>query len=144
MKAPRRRLVYGLVAVIVAGHAYDLAVDREQWPFSQYPMYAHAARDWSVLVPRLMGVRSDGAGEIALVSDRYLEPFDQARLMQALQTMLQEPDGRTRVAAGLADCLRRYERRRRAGAHDGPALDALRLYHMQWTLAPDAANVGRP
>jgi hypothetical protein len=143
MEVRRRWVVYGLMAVVVGGHLYDLVVDREHWPFSQYPMYAHAAREWSMLVPRLVGVRADG-GEITLWETRYLEPFDQARLVQAIQALMQAPDGRSRAATALADCLARYERRRRAGVHDGPALAALRLYHVLWTLQPSAANVEHP
>jgi hypothetical protein len=144
MEVRRRWLVYGLVTVMVGGHLYDLVTDREHWPFSQYPMYAHAAREWSMLLPRLVGVRSDGGGEVELWETRYLEPFDQSRLLQALQTILQEPDGRSRATAALADCLARYERRRRDGAHDGPALAGIRLYHVLWTLEPTAANVDHP
>lgn len=143
MQAWRRWCVFGLVAVVVGGHLYALAVDRELWPFSQYPMYARATDAWTVLVPRLVGVRHDGR-ETDLVDTQYLEPFDQARLMQALATLLQQPDGRVRATTALADCLNRYERRRRDRAHDGPALRALRLYHMLWTLEPTARNVGTP
>lgn len=143
MAARRRWLVYALVSVIVAGHLYDLAVGREHWPFSPYPMYARATGEWTVLMPRIMGVRNDGAGEVAFRDARWLAPFDQARLLQSLQTMLAEPDGRRHAATALADCLARYERRRRAGDHDGPALAALRLYHMRFALSADAANVDR-
>ena len=143
MQAWRRWCVYGLVTVMVGGHLSALALDRELWPFSQYPMYARATNERTVLMPRLVGVRRDG-GEIALLDSRYLEPFDQARLMQVLAALLQHPDGRERAATALVDCLDRYERRRRAGAHDGPALGALRLYHMLWTLEPTARNVNAP
>ncbi len=143
MAAWRRWLVYGLVTVIVGGHLYDLVVDREHWPFSQYPMYAHAAREWSMLTPRLSGVRPDG-GEITLWQTRFLEPLDQSRLMQAVGTILQEPDGRVRATTALRDVLARYEQRRRTGEHDGPALAALRLYHERWVLELDAGNVDRP
>jgi hypothetical protein len=144
MNARRRWLVVALVTVMVGGHLYDLVTDREHWPFSQYPMYSHAAEAWSMLIPRLAGVRSDGAGELPLWETRYLAPFDQARLVQALQTMLQEPDGRARVTTALTDCLARYEARRRVGEHDGPALTGLRLYHVLFTLERTAANVDRP
>ncbi len=143
MDARRRWLVYALVGVIAGGHLYDLAVGREHWPFSPYPMYARATSEWTVLMPRIMGVRS-GGGEVPFRDARWLAPFDQARLLQSVQTMFGEPDGRRRAATALADCLRRYERRRHAGEVDGPALRALRLYHMRFTLSPDAANVDRP
>jgi hypothetical protein len=143
---PRRRwLVSGLLSVMTAGHLYDVATGREHWPFSPYPMYSHAAHEWAMVLPRVVGVRSDGDdAELPLWEPRYLDPFDQSRLLQALQALLERPDGRTPVGLALADCLARYERRRAAGEHDGPALRALRYYHVHWTLEPDAGNVDRP
>jgi len=97
------------------------------------------------VLPLVVGVGSDGDdAELPLWEPRYLEPFDQSRLLQALQALLERPDGRTQVGMALADCLARYERRRAAGEHDGPALRALRYYHVHWTLEPDAGNVDRP
>jgi hypothetical protein len=143
MQAWRRWCVSGLVAVVVSGHLYALAVDRELWPFSQYPMYARAAHEWTVLVPRLVGVQRDGR-EMDLVDTAYLQPFDQARLMQALGGLEQQPNGRVQVTKALADCLSRYERRRNEGAHDGPELGALRLYHVLWTMPPETRNLATP
>ncbi len=139
----RRRAVYGLIAVIVAGHLYDVATGGEHWPFSSYPMYSHLNREWTLSFPRLVGIRRDGS-ELPLWRTEYLAPLDQSRLDQALGGMLSRPDWRTRVGAALADCLARYERRRRAGAHDGPALRALRLYDLGWTLDRAARNVDAP
>lgn len=145
MTAARRALVYGLMATIVIGHLYDVVTGREHWPFSPSPMYSHLNRDFVLDVPRIVGVRGDGvAAEFPLRETRYLAPFDQSRLGQALNAMLQAPDGRARVATALADCLARYERRRRAGEHDGPPLSGLRLYHAHWRLDPAARNVEQP
>ena len=141
----RRRvwLVHALLVVMVGGHLHDLATGREHWPFSPYPMYAHAAREWSVVVPLLVGVRRDG-GELPLRGEAYLAPFDQSRLLQALGAILLQTDGRERASVALRDCLARYERRRVAHEHDGPALGALRYYHETWALDREARNVERP
>jgi hypothetical protein len=40
--------------------------------------------------------------------------------------------------------LRRYEARRIAGEHGGPAIDGIRLYTLSWDLEPYAANIERP
>jgi hypothetical protein len=48
------------------------------------------------------------------------------------------------VAPLLRDMLERYERLRSAGAHDGPPLRAVRLYEVEWTLDPHAANLQSP
>lgn len=138
-------MVYGLMAVLVIGHLYDVVTGREHWPFSPTPMYSHLNRDFVLDVPRIVGVRGDGVtAEFPLRETRYLAPFDQSRLGQALNVMLQAPDGRTRVATALADCLARYEDRRRAGEHDGPRLSGLRLYHAHWRLDPAARNAEQP
>lgn len=144
MRRRRRWLVHALIAVIAAGHLYDIATGREHWPFSPYPMYSHLLREWTLTTPRLYGVRRDGGGELPLWATVYLEPFDQARLLQAVQAMWPERDGRARVASALADCLARYERRRASGEHDGPPLAGLRYYYLHWTLDAAARNVDRP
>jgi len=43
------------------------------------------------------------------------------------------------LAAAVEDVYARYERRRKAGDHDGPPLQAV-----QWTLQPDAGNAMEP
>jgi len=44
----------------------------------------------------------------------------------------------------LPDLLTRYETLRQTGNHDGPPIVALRLYELEWTIDPHAANVDRP
>ena len=94
-----------------------------------------------------------GEGEVALTDQRYLYPLDNARLVLAFYGMNVNPqlftnrDGRdsdVMIAAGLRDCLLRYEARRIAGRHDGPALRGLRLYDMHWQLDPMARNAATP
>jgi len=133
------------MAVIVAGHLYDIATGGEHWPFSSYPMYSHVNHEWRLSFLRVIGVPGDGSeSEFPLWKTEYLAPLDQSRLGQAFGSMLPQPDGRARVSAALGDCLARYERRRRAGAHAGPALRALRLYELGWTLDAAARNVEQP
>jgi hypothetical protein len=137
-------MVYVLFAAITGGHLYDLVTRGEHWPFSSYPMYSHLNRQWTLEVPRVLGVREDGPSEEWLWRDELLAPFDQARLAQSLSTMRRAPDAHARLETALADCLRRYERRRRAGEHDGPPLSALRLYRTVWTLDLAAASLPHP
>src|SRR5258706_9354574 len=91
---------------------------------------------------RLFGVTAQGR-EFALDANRYIMPFDQSRLPKALRVILAGHDGLTQVRTALADCLARYEGIRRAGGHDGPPITAVRLYELQWTIDPNAANVDR-
>ena len=44
----------------------------------------------------------------------------------------------------LRDYLDRYERRRAARQHGGPALGGIRLYELHWTMDRGASNVDAP
>ena len=142
---PRRLvLAHLLIAAVVGGSLYDIATSQEHWPFSNYPMFStvhrkHVLDNWS----RVFGVTSDGR-EVAILAYPELWPLDQSRLPLGIRRLAQEPGSGSRVQAALADILRRYEERRIAGRHDGPAFEGLRLYSLGWDLEPNAANLDRP
>jgi hypothetical protein len=136
-------LINLVLLMAIGGSIYDIAADREDWPFSQYPMFSGVWRSPTFTWLRLFGVTADGR-EISLDENRYVDPFDQSRLPKAIKRMLDEPDASERVRLALSDCLKRYERLRRDARHDGPALIAMRLYELEWTIDREAANVDRP
>jgi hypothetical protein len=139
-----RRLLVNIVAVsLIAGSAYDIVMDQEHWPFSQYPMFSGLWRSPTFTWLRLFGVSADGR-EFPLEANRYIAPFDQSRLSKALRRILDRRTGDAGVKQALADCLAAYERLRLEKAHDGPAVVAMRLYELEWTIDPEAANVDRP
>lgn len=141
---PRVLLVYGVIALITVGSLFDIVTGREHWPFSPYPMYATVARKRSLTVLRLYGVtKAAPAREIPLVAFRYIQPFNSARLEGALRTIMARR-GRRPLQAALLDCLQRYEKLRKAGRHDGPPLQAIRLCRVYWKLDPWARNVDSP
>jgi hypothetical protein len=141
----RRLLVYGLIATIVGGHAFDVVADREHWPFSNYPMYSRLKRSSSLTAHLLYGVTDDAArSESAFMLTRYTTPFERGRLNTALGDLDSAADRDQRLTAALGDLLARYETRRRAGDHTGPPLRSLRLYRVTWALQPWAANVDQP
>ena len=143
MTRTRRALVNVLAAGLIGGSVYDIATDQEHWPFSQYPMFSGVWREPTFTWLRLFGVTADGR-EFPLDDNRFVAPFDQSRLPKSLRQMLQAPDPDVRIHAALLDLAARYEQLRQEAAHDGPPLVALRLYEMEWTIAPDAGNVDRP
>jgi len=143
MSASRRRFVNIFVAVLIAGSLYDIVRDQEHWPFSQYPMFAGMWSATSFKWYRLVGVREDGR-ELILDSRKYIQPFDNSRLHFAFSRLREGPDAARRIRAAVANCLERYERRRRKGENDGPPLRAMRLYLFGWTLDPYARNVDQP
>jgi hypothetical protein len=143
MSRGRRALLNLVFAGFIAGSVYDIAMDQEHWPFSQYPMFSEVWRSPRFSWLRLFGVRADGT-EFPLEMNRFVAPFDQSRLSKALRQMLREPDAASRVRTAVEDCLARYEVLRVTGRHEGPPLAALRLYELEWRIDPEAANVDRP
>jgi hypothetical protein len=139
----RRAFINVVAGSLIAGSAYDIILDQEHWPFSQYPMFSVVWRSPSFAWLRLFGVTADGR-EFPLDANRYIAPFDQSRLPKALKRILEGPDGNARVRTALADCLTRYEDLRQQGRHEGPPLVAMRLYQLEWTIDRNAANVDRP
>ncbi len=84
MSRRRLKVVYALLAVIMGGSFYDLIVDLEHWPFSQYPMYSDLEKSRSLTAFRLFGITDEGS-EISLDNIRYLQPFDNSRLPEAFE-----------------------------------------------------------
>jgi hypothetical protein len=144
MSRNRGLLVHLLIVVIIAGSAYDIATRQEHWPFSDYPMFAVIPRQ-AVLENsyRLFGVTYDNR-EVAILKYSQLWPLDQSRLPIGLRRLYAQPGGRERVRTIVEDALRRYERGRAQGRHNGPALRGMRLYSLNWDLEPYAANLDRP
>lgn len=139
----RRTVLNLILAGFVAGSAYDIVTDQEHWPFSQYPMFAVAWTSPSFTWFRVFGVTADGR-EFPLDANAYIAPFDQSRLPKALRRILAAPDAEIRIRTALADVLSRYETLRLASAHDGPPVEAMRLYELEYTIDRQAANVDRP
>jgi hypothetical protein len=141
---PLRRAFLSLVfAGLIGGSLYDIARDEEHWPFSQYPMFAGVWRSPTFTWLRLFGVTASGH-EFPLDSNTFIAPFDQSRLPKALRQVVQNPERAPRLHEALSGMLRRYDALAAEGRHQGPPLAALRLYELEWTIHPQAANVDRP
>lgn len=140
MVRKRLLLVYALLTVILGGSLIDLVRDTEHWPFSQYPMYSWIVPSFAFSSFRLFGVTENGS-EIYLHDDmRFLQPFDNSRLPQAFERV----EENNQLKEAVVDCFRRYEALRRAGRHDGPRLQAMRLYRVYWVVDPGARNIDHP
>ena len=144
MTSRRLILAHLLIAAVVGGSFYDIATGQEHWPFSDYPMFStvhrkHVLDNWY----RVFGVTPDGR-EVAIVEYPELWPLDQSRLPLGLRTIARQPGNQSRVETALADVLRRYEARRIAGRHQGPAFEGARLYSLSWDLEPNGANLDNP
>jgi hypothetical protein len=130
------------MAFILGGSILDAVRDTEHWPWSCYPMYSYMQIGTTFDDYRLYGVAKQNPDtEISLFTDeRYLQPFDQSRLAEILETVHGDP----RLHDGLLNCLTRYEALRRGGRIDGPELVKLRMYHVLWTLDPFGATIEKP
>lgn len=148
MSRSRIWLVHFVFIFFAGASLYDIAKDREHWPFSPYAMYSYAEREHTITMIELFGLTQENGTprEIPLRDFQYLKPFQSARLRSALATLEEDQSGKRPqlLAEALQDCLVRYERLRRAGRHDGPHLSTLRLYRLLWQLDPWARNVERP
>ena len=150
---PRYRLwlANGCIAFILAGSAYDVALQGEHWPFSSYPMYSAVERTRTLGVVRLFGVMADDSGrrEVPLTDFDALQPLDQARVAAGLDWIIASTwgdDGKRHelLTRALADVLQRYETLRIEGRNDGPELSGIRMYRVFWQLDPWARNVDSP
>jgi hypothetical protein len=102
-------------------------------------------REPTLQLLRVIGVtREPAPREIALIDPRMIAPFDQCRLSTAFARTVNNNRRRAFARDMLRDLLTRYEDLRIAGRHDGPALQAVRLYRLTWTLDPAAHNIDHP
>lgn len=142
MKPRRVWLVYGVIAVLVLPHLHEIARQQEHWPFSNYPMWATATRDWHVANVVPLGVTDENPPQEEKLTDpQYLAPLP----LYYQRLTFQKAARRERMREAVArDYLAEYERRRTDGKHFGPPLKAIRLYEWYWTMQPDAANAKAP
>jgi glucosyl-dolichyl phosphate glucuronosyltransferase len=139
MSRGRIAMAQWLVTGLVLGSAYDIVTDREHWPFSPYPMFSTLERDPMLRSLRVFGVVG-GATEVPLRDGDWIEPFDQCRLTTALSGAYGNVRRRSQIGVMLRDCLRRYEEGRTVGRHNGPPLQAVRLYELTWRVDPHGAR----
>jgi hypothetical protein len=112
---------------------FDIATGLEHWPFGSYPMYSLTHTDRLSWL-RLYGVTD--AGEIPLRGERDLAPFDQSRLVMALNRLQSAPGGNRKLDEALRNLMQLYSRRNAQHGNAGPPLRALRLYAVSWVLRP--------
>lgn len=145
MTTPRFWFVNALLVSILAGSLVSIVTRNEYWPFSPYPMFAHRHRVPLLTRRRLYGVTDAAAGrEIPLRDFAYLQPLDVSRLGVGLERLDRGRAPNERLHRAIGDCLRRYEKRRVAGRHDGPPLQGIRLYRVTWKLDPEVRNLDHP
>src|SRR5215218_1861994 len=130
MTKTRVFLLSAVSFLLIIGSLFSIIFDEEFWPFSPYPMYAKVQLEPSVSVSemQLYGVTQEAPHrEVpmrnSIRESAYIEPFDPGRLRAALSRIESTPDPEKRsrlLNEALLDSLKRYEKLRLAGLHDGP------------------------
>ena len=131
-------LVFGAPSVVIA------VAGGEVWPFLDYRMYADSKPAAEVDWLEVVGRTPDGTA-LRLDDESFIVPFVYSELLRSLYSLdvLGELDA-TPARRALAGLLYAYESRRRLGFHNGPPLDRLEVYRLQWTPEPGAANFNEP
>jgi hypothetical protein len=165
---PRRRwLVYVILAVIVVPHLYEVAVQKEHWPFSPYQMWSKPSVGWDVKREMLRGVTADGREVPLTPKHLYPIPYQMVVVnMQHASKAVSDMESATAESAKLAakgdaagaaeftktaerkkadadrivgGLLEHYTQRLEKKQHDGPPLMGIRLYQVTWGM--DLNNV---
>ena len=135
MSKYRLLLANTVIVFIILGSLYCIVLDREYWPFSQYPMFSNLRGKSQRSLSRLYGITKDNPNnEVPLFPKKHLQPFDESQIKTALGKIHKRKNSETLLNAALKDCLRRYEALREAGDHKGPPLEGIRLYRLRWQL----------
>jgi len=130
------RLAQPAIITILAISVFDIATGLEHWPFGSYPMYSTPYPERLSWL-RLYGVTA--RGEIPLRGDRDFAPFDQARLIMALQRIEAAPGANQKIDEALRNLAALYNRQ-----PEHPPLRALRLYQVEWLLKPGQRGTEPP
>jgi hypothetical protein len=150
MSPARKRLVLGVICLLLGAHYVAIAGRLDHWPLSYYGMFARR-KPPVVTCLVLVGVTPDGQ-ELPLRQREYWAPYNGNKLAQSLRTHQREDarhasDERPREAtlpAAIQSLLSHYETRRAAKQHRGPPLSGLRLYDFTWRIDPALANLESP
>src|SRR5208337_3619689 len=97
-------VIIGFLAIT----CFDIVTGLEHWPFGSYPMYSllYSERlNWL----RLYGVTEQG--EIAMRGERDFAPFDEARLVMALDRLRHAPGGDQKLDEALRNLMELYNQR---------------------------------
>jgi hypothetical protein len=150
MSARRKQIVLVILAIIVIGQFADILLQREDWPFSNYPMYAKLIRKRETSLLRLYGRMADGKKPVPIVDDNlvmYVPPINELRMKNILDYSWSH-GGVKATQKVLRDYMAMYEERRILGTQGTPVpgprmLEAICM-KMTWKLDPHGGEVGEP
>ena len=140
----RRRMVSASAVLFLLCCGFEVVTGREHWPFSPYPMFSEVEEPREALRYRAWGDALDPAvGTVELARSAWIAPFHHVRLGSAIKHLARQERPEAALHRAARELLVRYEQRRRAGEHQGPALRSLRLVELRFALRLDE-RFGRP
>jgi hypothetical protein len=142
MTTLRQYSISAAIVVAVGWQVTVVALDKEIWPFSQWPMYSHIEGPTMTHLVVVGVRRNDSAGAELPLEPKHLAPLDKWRLTAALKTTLKRPTEERAPERALRTIFEHYDRTREV--HGGPPIVGTRLYAITWTLRPNAENRDRP
>lgn len=140
MTPGRRAFISVLLLFYIGGQMFDVILKREDWPFSNYPMYS-GVRGSTISREEVVGVTA--GGEITLKPSKHFAPLDNTRFQRVLKKIRHKHHGMEYQEA-LRQLFGRYEELRSLGKHKDPPLLGLRSYQMLWKLQSGARNRDKP
>ena len=146
------RLALAILCIIVLGQSIDILAQREDWPFSNYPMYAKLIRKKETSLLRLYGRVTDGKAVwvMPIVDDNlvmYVPPVKELRMKNILDYAWSH-GGVKATQKVLRDYMAMYEERRILGAQGtpqpGPRMIEAICMRMTWKLDAHGGEAGSP
>lgn len=145
-----------LIVALVVGHIIQVVLDRDDWPFSSYAMYAYCIDDrennpWVPLRPGqqaavgfmvLVAQRADGTSEPLTLEleNALLAPFDRLRVLRQVTATYRKGGNMEEQLRRVADLV---------VAPDRPPGSALEMKHLQlflytWREVPATPQKNHP
>ena len=143
MSAGRRRFVLSIAAIIIIGQAVDTVAQREHFPFSNYPMYAHETGPTTSLL-RIYGIVTDGTRTWDMpIADSnsfaYVPEMNEMRMKNVLAFSYGKGQPKNVIATRrvLKDYLNAYEHQRVSTNSNAPRMLIAECKRLTWSVAAD-------
>ena len=137
MAPARVALANAAIFAIIGGSLAALALDKELWPFSQYPMYTRINQEYVLINYEVRGV-TPFAVELSM-PPQLVSPLSFTRWAAALRRLHQEPGRGEDIRRAMRYVWDRYHAR--PGA---VPLEALRVYRVRRELPRDRFDPEAP
>lgn len=137
MSRARKIVIYVVLAVLVLGHAYDVAHSQEHWPFSPYAMYAEAQTNRTLRAVKIVGVTASEVPREISLNATYLRNT----------LSIWEEGGkyrRDKIPVAAKSFLLKYNHDHARHPTKSPRLSSIRVYEYVWKLNDHRPGQGQP